>query len=163
MASFADTPFAALTIIVAPAILTNAASVLCLGTTNRVARVVDRTRALGSALTGMEPSDPLAAIYLEQLDQLKARAHYLLGAVRLFYASIGSFAAAALISLVGAVLGSAENAVFQTMAGLGLISGTIGVAGLMMVRETQLAVKFLEHEATFTRKYRASAGTGETF
>ena len=36
-------PFAVLTAIVGPAILTNASSVLCLGTSNRIARVVDRT------------------------------------------------------------------------------------------------------------------------
>ena len=37
-------PFAVLTAIVAPAILTNASSVLALGTSNRLGRVVDRTR-----------------------------------------------------------------------------------------------------------------------
>jgi hypothetical protein len=161
MDSFADTPFAALTIIVAPAILTNASSVLCLGTTNRIARVVDRTRVLGSALGGLDPASPLAVVYGQQLDQLKVRAHLLLGALRWLYASIGSFAAAALVSIIGTVLASAETAVFQTMAALGLISGTVGVAGLvigcvLMVRETQLAVRFLEHEAQFIRGHPQS-------
>ena len=43
-------PFAVLTAIVAPAILTNASSVLALGTSNRLGRVVDRTRVVASAM-----------------------------------------------------------------------------------------------------------------
>ena len=43
-------PFAALTTIVAPAVLTNACSVLCLGTSNRIARVVDRSREVAKDL-----------------------------------------------------------------------------------------------------------------
>ena len=39
-APMSDNPFAALTAVVAPAILTNASSILALGTGNRVARVV---------------------------------------------------------------------------------------------------------------------------
>ena len=40
MTPLTDNPFATLTIVVAPAILTNATSVLCLGTGNRIARVI---------------------------------------------------------------------------------------------------------------------------
>ena len=43
-------PFAALTFIAAPALLTNASSLLLMGTTNRLARAVDRVRALASHL-----------------------------------------------------------------------------------------------------------------
>jgi hypothetical protein len=39
-------PFSILTIVVAPAVLTNASSVLALGTNNRLARVADRTHAV---------------------------------------------------------------------------------------------------------------------
>ena len=53
MAPFSDNPFAALTIVVAPAILTNASSVLCLGTANRLARVVDRTRVVSAELANV--------------------------------------------------------------------------------------------------------------
>jgi hypothetical protein len=44
--SITDNPFAVLTLIAAPAVFTNASSVLALGTGNRLARVVDRTRPL---------------------------------------------------------------------------------------------------------------------
>jgi hypothetical protein len=45
-----DNPFAALSFIVAPAVLTNASSVLALSTSNRLARAVDRARALTTEL-----------------------------------------------------------------------------------------------------------------
>ena len=48
-------PFAVLTAVVAPAILTNACSVLALGTSNRLARVVDRTRVVARELAAIEP------------------------------------------------------------------------------------------------------------
>jgi len=38
MVTVSDSPFAVLTAVVAPAVLTNASSVLCLGTGNRLAR-----------------------------------------------------------------------------------------------------------------------------
>jgi hypothetical protein len=155
MGTFADSPFAALTVIVAPAILTNASSVLSLGTGNRIARVVDRTRELAAGLAAIDPESPRATAYREHLARLKLRGHLLLRALRCFYASIGAFAAAALISVVGSVVAtSVTDPIFQVVAGLGLIAGTIGVGGLViggavMVRETQLAVQFLERETEF--------------
>src|SRR5271157_4475553 len=50
----ASNPFAVLTAVVAPAILTNASSVLALGTSNRLARVVDRTRVVAAELSAHE-------------------------------------------------------------------------------------------------------------
>ena len=43
-------PFAVLSLIVAPAILTNAASVLVMSTSNRLARAIDRARDLAREL-----------------------------------------------------------------------------------------------------------------
>src|SRR5260370_35671170 len=48
-------PFAVLTGVVAAAILTNACSVLALGTSSRLARVVDRTRVVARELAALEP------------------------------------------------------------------------------------------------------------
>jgi hypothetical protein len=164
MASFADSPFAALTVIVAPAILTNASSILSLGTGNRIARVVDRTRVLAAGLAALDPTSQRAAAYREHLDRLKLRGQLLLRALRWFYASIGAFAAASLISVVGSVVAtSVTDPVFEVVAALGLLAGTIGVTGLVvggvvMVRETQLAVQFLEREVEFiqAREYPPS-------
>src|SRR6202790_4618608 len=59
-AGAAGNPFAVLTAVVAPAILTNACSVLALGTSNRLARVVDPARVVARELAAIEPggSDP---------------------------------------------------------------------------------------------------------
>jgi hypothetical protein len=155
---FTNTPFAALTIIVAPAILTNASSVLCLGTGNRIARVVDRTRILAADLSRIDPNSPHAAAYRDQLRQLKVRANLLMRAMRCFYLSIGAFAAAALTAVVGTALAAVlGDVVFRVVALLGLAAGTTGVAGLViggavMVRETQVAVRLLEREAEFMQK-----------
>ena len=51
----ANNPFAVLTAIVAPAILTNACSVLALGTSNRLGRVVDRTRVVAADIAASRP------------------------------------------------------------------------------------------------------------
>jgi hypothetical protein len=152
MTPLADNPFATLTVIVAPAILTNASSVLCLGTGNRIGRVVDRTRAVKAAQARLAPDDTLRGAYQAQLDHLHVRARMLLQALRCFYTSIGAFAAASLISIIGAgILGSYES-LFLAGAALALVAGTIGVGGLVvgcgiMVQEVRLAVRVLEAEA----------------
>jgi hypothetical protein len=53
--SVAADPFSILTVVVAPAVLTNASSVLALGTNNRLARVADRTHAVTAQLAKLEP------------------------------------------------------------------------------------------------------------
>jgi hypothetical protein len=153
MASFGDNPFAALTIVVAPAILTNASSVLCLGTANRLARVVDRTRVVSAELANAAPNTRNLEACQRKLQHLRVRWTLVLRALTLFYLSLGSFAAAALISLFGSVFtASGQQFSFNFIALLGLLAGTVGVAGLVfgcttMMRETRLAIKNLEEEA----------------
>ena len=103
MGSFTDNRFAALTIVVAPAILTNASSVLCLGTANRLGRVMDRTRVVLAQLARLAPNAENRVMYQHQLEGLEVRSHLVLRALRFFYVSVGSFAAAALISLFGSI------------------------------------------------------------
>ena len=153
MTSFAENPFAVLTIVVAPAILTSASSMLCLGTNNRLGRVVDRTRIVSAQLTTLAATDESRPLYQHQLQSLEVRWTLVLRALKLFYISLGSFATAALISLLGAILtGSALHAAFMVIALFALSSGTVGVAGLVigcatMVKETRLAIEDLSKEA----------------
>jgi hypothetical protein len=78
--------------------------------------------------------------------------------LKYFYISLGSFVAAALISLIGSVFTvSGLHPAFEIFALLGLLSGTVGVAGLvfgctMMVRETRLAIQNLAEEAELTAR-----------
>jgi Na+-translocating ferredoxin:NAD+ oxidoreductase RnfE subunit len=156
MAAWSDNPFAALTLVVAPAILTNASSVLCLGTGNRIARVVDRTRVVTAELAKIVGGGVQRDLFVQQLDGLRVRSQLLLRALRFFYASLGSFAAAALITVIGSVLATAaSHAIFDALAILGLMSGSLGVAGIvtgctLMVQETRLAVRNLAAEARLT-------------
>ena len=158
MAPFSDSPFAALTIVVAPAILTNASSVLCMGTTNRLARVADRTRAVSAELAHVPPNSQTVMVRQRQLEALRVRWTLVLRALRFFYMSLGSFAAAALISLFGSAFTAAgPHLVFTSIAVLGLLSGTVGVAGLVfgctiMVQETRLAIQNLAEETKLTAR-----------
>ena len=127
---------------------------LCLGTSNQLSRLVDRTRIVSAQLTDLAPTNENRSLFQHQLQVLEVRWTLVLRALKLFYMSLGSFAAAALISLLGAILsGSALHAAFIVVALLALSSGVVGVAGLVigcatMVRETRLAMDNLAEEAT---------------
>jgi uncharacterized protein DUF2721 len=146
-------PFAVLTAIVAPAILTNASSVLALGTSNRLARVVDRTRIVAAQLASLEPGTADHQIWSVQLAPLHLRSQLLVKALRCFYAGLGLFAASALVSVGGSIVAYyGQPTLFYAAAALAIITGASAVLGLcagcvLMVRETRLAVKYLEEEA----------------
>jgi hypothetical protein len=153
MTPLVDNPFAVLTTVVAPAVLTNACSVLCLGTSNRIARVVDQSRMVGAELEALAPDSPEKQRWEQQFTVLRSRARHLFWALRLFYASLGAFAAAALIAVVGsAIAASSLWSMFQAAAAVGLAVGTAGVGGLtvgcaLMVGEVRLALKQTADEA----------------
>jgi hypothetical protein len=148
----ADNPFAVLTAVVAPAILTNACSVLAMGTANRIARVVDRSRAVVSLVKAHKPGTPEYESYNRQLTQLRARSGLLLKALRLFYAALGMFATLALTAIVGSALVAYEVEFALHM--IGLFSFVVGcgaviaiVAGCaFMVQETRMAIQTLTDE-----------------
>jgi hypothetical protein len=83
--TLAADPFSILTIVVAPAVLTNASSVLALGTNNRLARVADRTHAVTAQLAKLEPGAKSYEVLDAQLPALQTRAQLLLRALRCFY------------------------------------------------------------------------------
>src|SRR5260370_16797507 len=86
-----DNPLAIPTFIAAPAVFTNAASVLALGTGNRLARVVDRTRQLADELRKDSTDTPLNEMYLRQLGRLEKRADRLARGMPFFYIAFGPF------------------------------------------------------------------------
>jgi len=154
-----DNPFTSLSLIAAPAVLTNASSVLALGTSNRFARAIDRARALSILLEKEQvTSDPMTIMRVHQLNRLERRSLLLLHALRAFYLALGSFAASALISLLGATVASSmHHTVFRITLGIALVTGTVGVGGLVfgciiLVEETRLAVKNVAEEARLVRE-----------
>ena len=146
-------PFSILTVVVAPAVLTNASSVLALGTNNRLARVADRTHAVTAQLAKLEPGARGYKISNAQLPALQTRAQLLLRALRCFYLGLGLFAGSALISIAGSIaVYYGERSPFQIAAAIGVVCGASAVIALvcgcvLMIRETQLAVRGLAQEA----------------
>jgi Protein of unknown function (DUF2721) len=146
-------PFSILTFVVAPAVLTNASTVLSLGTNNRLARVADRTHAVTAQLAKLEPGARDRDTWAAQLPDLQTRAQLLLRALRCFYLGLGLFASSALISIAGSILVYCGwPAAFQIAAGIGVVCGASAVIALvcgcvLTIRETQLAVKGLTYEA----------------
>lgn len=149
----ANNPLAVLTAIVAPAILTNACSVLALGTSNRLGRVVDRTRVVAADIAASAPGSEEHREWTSQLRALEVRVQTLLRALRLIYAALGLFASSALISVGGSMAAYyGLRIVFRLGGLLAVTTGTCAVLGLsvacyLMVNETRLAVKSLGEEA----------------
>jgi hypothetical protein len=155
-----DNPFAVLTLIAAPAVFTNASSVLALGTGNRLGRVVDRVRVVTGELRSEHGHDEtLEGVRLAQLARLETRSQLLLKAMTFFYAAIGLFAAASLISILGAILASSQfRLALEITSLLSLIAGTLGFIGMatgcsLLVAETRLAVRSLLEESQFIRAH----------
>jgi uncharacterized protein DUF2721 len=148
-----ENPFAILTAIVAPAVLTNACSVLALGTSNRVARVVDRTRAVTAELGRAGEDDSVRKHLEHQLQVLRVRGRLLVTALGLAYFALGGFASSALIAVIGGALGYFGFAPgYRIAAVAGLMIGVVAVTGLsiacaLMVRETRMAIANLTEEA----------------
>ncbi len=153
IAPIADNPFAVLTLIAAPAVFTNASFVLALGTGNRLARTVDRTRQLAKELHADPPNAEEAKLWSRQIERLQVRAKLLVRAMSFFYTAVGAFAAASLVSVLGASLAASEFRMsFATIAAISLVAGAVGFIGLvvgctLLVRETRLALLSLSEEA----------------
>lgn len=147
-------PFAALSLIVAPAVLTNASSVLIMSTSNRLARAVDRARELTRELE--ESSDLTSSDAVRRLHELsttEGRSLMLIRALRSFYVALSGFAAAALLSLLGAVLApTAPSPVSRGLEAVSIVAGLVAVGGVvhgsvLLVRETRVAVGVLRERA----------------
>jgi hypothetical protein len=161
-------PFAALSLIVAPAILTNAASVLAMSTSNRLARAVDRARDLARQLEAEEDTRAARSHsgtdgereHARRLDELTAteqRTVMLLHVLQTFYIALGGFASATLVSLFGAVMASFGRGMFVVaLEILAILAGIVGVGSLvrgsiLLIRETSIAVRVISERAASVR------------
>ena len=148
-----STPFAALSLIVAPAILTNACSVLVMSTSNRLARAVDFAREIGRELDALSP-EGLASDSRQWLTEMAAantRSVLLVRALRAVYTALGGFASATLVALLGVVFASRLPAPVRSLIELlAVLAGAVGVGGIvwaavLLLRETRIAVASLEN------------------
>jgi hypothetical protein len=138
---------------------------LILSTSNRLARAVDRARALSREL---EASADLAsaadAQRLRELTVVEKRSLLLVRALRMFYVAVSGFASAALLSLAGAVLAASAPTDLATLLGFvviaaGLVAvGSVVSGSVLLVRETRMAVAILS-EQTASLRFRVTHGT----
>ena len=159
-------PFAVLSLMVAPAILTNAASLLAMSTSNRLARAVDRGRELLKQLEGAtDLSSPVASRRLSDLDAAEHRAILLVAALQRFYIAIGGFAVATFVSLIGATLAAmGQRLAVQALELAGIVSGLLAVAAIvhgsvLLTRETRIALGVMRDRVERI-KSRAEFGDG---
>jgi hypothetical protein len=161
-ASLSQSPFAALSFIAAPALLTNTSSVLALSTINRMLRIRDRMHELLTASAQGKRTDAESAGFIANVDRVEKQAVLLLKSLRAVYVALGSFASATLVTLLGAALGPFEGAAwFHVLAGLGLLVGFVGVGGLVygsatLFQATQLSLLNIQEEAAFIRRHEAA-------
>jgi hypothetical protein len=152
-------PFAVLTFIVAPAILTNATSMLAMSTINRMLRTRDRMHEL--YVESAKAPGEQHPYFLNQVSQLEVQAVTLLTALRWIYLALGSFATASLVTLVGAVAAELGSEVLMIMVVvMGLLLGIAGVSGIVggcvcLLKATHVSLQYLQQEAALIRERQA--------
>jgi hypothetical protein len=133
-------------------VLTNAASVLALSTSNRFLRASERMRGLASRYDESLPP-ATRALMVKQIARVERQAVRLLNALRSAYVAIGSFVSASLISILGAgVAASSYHEAFHVLAGIALVVGVFGAMGLVsacvnLLGATRLAMLNMTEEA----------------
>ena len=156
--ALAQSPFAVLTFIAAPALLTNSSSVLALSTINRMLRTRDRMKELFVQSEKGTLPDSEKEWLMGQVDRVEKQGVLLLSGLRAIYVALGAFAGATLVTLLGAALFSLQQAMwFHLLAGAGLVLGFVGVGGLIfgtanLFRATQLSVISIRQEAGLIRQ-----------
>ncbi len=155
-AQLSQSSFAALTFIAAPALLTNASSVLALSTTNRMLRTRDIMReALAKSETQEVPAED-RPLMLRHVARLEIQAGLLMSALGSIYMALGSFAGATLITLLAAALPIQARMITDGFALVGMALGALGVGCLIfgsvrLFQATRLSLLTIREEANQIR------------
>jgi hypothetical protein len=158
----ANNPFAVLTFLAAPAILTNASTLLILSTSNRLARASDRARLASTAILASKAPGPDTAANHREFQHAHRRAEMLVAGLRTFYFAAGCFAAGTCVALLGAFAGYFQipgvPLLTQVLTSILAICGVGGlVAGsLKLLRETRVALTALGDLHVSITQWRAT-------
>lgn len=150
-----ENPLAILTFISAPAVLTNASCVLLFGTGNRYGRAVDRVHSLADTVQRRQGiAEDELHLRIRQLEAGESRTLLIVRALTCFYTAVAGFVASTLLSLMGALLASSQNALTALCFVLGFLAGSFGVTGiivgaLLLARETTFSFRILREEKKF--------------
>jgi hypothetical protein len=149
-------PFAVLSLIAAPALLTNATSVLALSTSNRFLRAGERLRAVAQEYqNATRPEDK--EWRLVHISRIEKQALILLHALRLVYVALGSFVSASLVSILGAALSAREFHPLDFITTIvAMLIGFVGAASLAwgcanLFRATRLSMLNISEEAAMIK------------
>jgi len=155
---FTQSPFAALTFVAAPALLTNASSVLAMSTINRMLRTRERmTELLKKSEAGVN-SEADAVLLLDLVNRVETQAALLLKALHSIYVALGAFASGTLVTLLGAGVAPFQGEPWLHIAAwLGVALGIVGVGGLVLgcanlFSATRLSLTNIREEASLIRE-----------
>lgn len=132
-----------LTSMLAPALLMAATGSLLVSANNRLARVVDRLRAV-IAVWGADPSEGRAELNA-QIARHRRRAHLVLRACLLLYLALAAFVATSLALAADAFFHNVELGIVPTaLAVLGVLC--LLVASAFLAREVSLSLRSFDEE-----------------
>ena len=140
-ASLAIGHYAILTAMLAPALLMAATASLLVSANARLARVVDRLRAL---IVAWEQDAPDRAEREDQIRRHRQRAQLVLSACRLLYGALAGFVGTSLSLAIDAYMGFRLGALPTAMAVIGVLF--LLAASFAMWREVSLSVKSFDLE-----------------
>ncbi len=132
---------AILTAMLAPALLMTATASLLVSANARLARVVDRLRAL---IVEWNHDAPDRSCREDQIGRHRLRAHLVLRACQMLYMAMGSFVGTSLALATDAFLGFRLGMVPTILAVLGVVF--LLAASLWMWREVSLSVRSFDSE-----------------
>jgi len=129
-----------------------------MSTINRMLRTRDRMHDLYATSQKAEFTEPEKIRLLAQVDRVERQAELLLRALRFIYISLSGFAAAVLMTLIGASLAHYQNAFwFRALSTIGLLLGIVAVSSLVigcsyLLRATYISLANIRDEATVIRE-----------
>ncbi len=156
-----QSPFGVVTFIAAPALLTNATSVLAMSTISRMLATREQMQKLYTQSEAAKQPDIDAVRMIKKVDRVEKQAELLLGALHAIYIALAAFAGATLVTLLGAGTASFQQTfLLHALVWLGVALGFVGVGGLVMgcgrlFRATQLSLINIRDEAAQIRERQA--------
>lgn len=151
-------PFAVLTFIVAPALLTNASCLLALSTANRMLRARERMHAVFEKSEQAGLSSDEKSRLRHEANRVEEQSIHLLKGLGSIYIALCGFVLATFVTLLGAAVAQVPGAAWfriAAIAGMGL--GAIGVGGLVigsthLFKATRISMTNIREEAELIRK-----------
>src|SRR3981189_286611 len=139
-----DNPFASLSFISGPALLTNASTLMLMGTINRYGRALDRARELARSMDAKSLDKEMRVLTSRQLDAAQRRVLFIVRGLIAFYTAVGAFGLGTLWSLLGATF--FQGGLPTKLATLAMfVSTLVGVLSLVTGAATLAWERRLSH------------------